>query len=176
MHISKLVLLISLAALGACVAGSQTAPPPPGPGAPPAPAEPAAAPAPDYPRSGGPSREEAESIEVGPVVEGVAPQGGELFYALTAEQGTNLEFTFYSEGIWDGRSGMIVRLNVIDQMGGKLFGRSEATYANTTTTDLDKEVFTFKPKDSGQVFFQIDCTQCKADVHYKFQIKAITEG
>lgn len=179
MRITKTALLFALLALGACVAGMQEPPPPgpaPGPAGPAGPTEPAAAPAPDYPRSGGASREEAEGVEFGPVIEGVAPMGRELFYSMNAEPGTNLEFTFYSEGIWDGGTGMIVRLNILDAMGGKLFGRTEGTYANTTTSNFDKEVFTFRPKEAGQVFFQIDCTQCKADLHYKFQIKAITGG
>lgn len=125
-------------------------------------------PAAEYPRSGGLTRESAEVLSIGTPVEGVVQMGHELFYSFTATEGTPVKLTFYSEGIWTGRSGMNMYYNVLDAHGGKLTRVSVAVYATNQTSDFDKSEINFKPKASGPVFLQVDCiSKCKADVHYK---------
>lgn len=110
---------------------------------------------------------QAEAITIGSSVEGVATMGSEVFYKFDAQENTKTTFTFYAEGIWEKRFGFITKFNILDENGGKLRGRSLATYATVATSDFNKTQVKFKARATGTYYLQVNCIACKADAHYK---------
>jgi len=129
--------------------------------------------APEVPTSGGASMDAAEPVNRGDTIEGWVSKDQPRFYRLQIDQPGELRLSWYTQIMTDRGQGAGANpmLFILDENGGKMVERMEATYATTGTGNYDQEDVSLAVPSVGTVVLQVDCQNCGDQmVHYKLVI------